>query len=227
VNMNMVKLEGKKVLVRPSQAETTKGKEVVIGEERPPRMIKPKSPKDGQWQKNEGGKPQRHLKATFNILLSKYKEGRAGIMGRKNQTIQNPKPDSPISLSQASTSVAGSSSGKRSQTPQQQNSEGRDHHHQDHHPAPYLLVGAPMPEPWGPPPILYLPCPTWAGWYGPWVPSPMHFHPGWSGPTQGFSHGGYYTEDGCYRHIGHQQDRNVSGQENWTVQNAKPDHPVS
>jgi hypothetical protein len=35
VNMNMVKLDGKKVLVRPSQAELTKGKEVVIGEERP------------------------------------------------------------------------------------------------------------------------------------------------------------------------------------------------
>jgi hypothetical protein len=48
VNMNMVELVGKKVLVWPSQAETTKGKEVVIGEEWPPRMIKPKSPKDGQ-----------------------------------------------------------------------------------------------------------------------------------------------------------------------------------
>jgi hypothetical protein len=33
VNMNMVELEGKKVLVWPSQAKTTKGKEVVIGEE--------------------------------------------------------------------------------------------------------------------------------------------------------------------------------------------------
>jgi hypothetical protein len=55
VNMNMVELEGKKVLVRPSHAETTKGKEVVIGEERPSRMIKPQSLKNGQWQKNEGG----------------------------------------------------------------------------------------------------------------------------------------------------------------------------
>jgi hypothetical protein len=54
VNMNMVELEGEKVLVRPSQDETTKGKEVIIGEERPPRMIKLKSPKDDQWQKNEG-----------------------------------------------------------------------------------------------------------------------------------------------------------------------------
>jgi hypothetical protein len=32
-NMNMVELDGKKVLVQPSQAESTKGKEVIIGEE--------------------------------------------------------------------------------------------------------------------------------------------------------------------------------------------------
>jgi hypothetical protein len=31
-NMNMVELDEKKVLVRPSQAKSTKGKEVVIGE---------------------------------------------------------------------------------------------------------------------------------------------------------------------------------------------------
>jgi hypothetical protein len=48
-NMNMVELDGMKVLVRPSQAESTKGKEVVIGEEWPVRTIKPKSSKDGQW----------------------------------------------------------------------------------------------------------------------------------------------------------------------------------
>jgi GH43 family beta-xylosidase len=49
VNMNMVKFDGKKVLVWPSQAKSTKGKDVIIGEEWPSRMIKPKSPKDGQW----------------------------------------------------------------------------------------------------------------------------------------------------------------------------------
>jgi hypothetical protein len=43
----MVKLEGKKVLVQPCQAETTKGKEVIIGEERSPMTIKQKSLKDG------------------------------------------------------------------------------------------------------------------------------------------------------------------------------------
>jgi hypothetical protein len=33
VNMNMVELNGKKVLIWSSQAESTEGKEVVIGEE--------------------------------------------------------------------------------------------------------------------------------------------------------------------------------------------------
>jgi hypothetical protein len=98
-NINMVELDGKKVLVWPSQAEMTKGKEVVIGEEQPPRMIKPKSLKDGQWQKNEGGKPQCRPKATFDILMAKYTEGRAGIKRRENWTIRNIKMDSPVSLS--------------------------------------------------------------------------------------------------------------------------------
>jgi hypothetical protein len=55
----------------------------------------------------------------------------------------------------------------------------------------------------------------------------MHFHPGWSGPTQGFDHGGYYVGDDRYKHVGHQHDRMASRQENQTVQNVKPDHPVS
>jgi hypothetical protein len=61
-------------------------------------MIKPKSLKGGQWQKNEGGKPQQRPKATFDILMAMYKEGRAGIKGHRNWTIRNTKPDSPVSL---------------------------------------------------------------------------------------------------------------------------------
>jgi hypothetical protein len=37
-----------------NSTESTKGKEVIIEEEWPPRMIKSKSLKDGQWLKNEG-----------------------------------------------------------------------------------------------------------------------------------------------------------------------------
>jgi hypothetical protein len=40
----------------------------------------------------------------------------------------------------------------------------------------------------GPPLMMFLPCPPWAGWYGVWVPPPMHFHLGWSGPIGGFDH---------------------------------------
>jgi hypothetical protein len=38
MNMNMVELDGKKILVQPSQTESTKGKQIVIGEEWPRRM---------------------------------------------------------------------------------------------------------------------------------------------------------------------------------------------
>jgi hypothetical protein len=89
-NMNIVELEGKKVMIRPSQAESTKGKGVVIGEERPARMIKPKSLKDGQWKKIERNKPQQCPKATFDILMDKYREGRADTWEHKNWTIWFP-----------------------------------------------------------------------------------------------------------------------------------------
>jgi hypothetical protein len=56
-NMNTAELDGKKVMVQPSQAESTTGKEVVIGEERQPRMIRPKNPKNGRLKKNERSKP--------------------------------------------------------------------------------------------------------------------------------------------------------------------------
>jgi hypothetical protein len=48
-NMNMVKLDEKNILDQPSQDKLTKGNKVIIGEEWLPRMIKPKSLKDGQW----------------------------------------------------------------------------------------------------------------------------------------------------------------------------------
>jgi hypothetical protein len=109
-NMNTVELVGKKVMVRSSQAESIKGKEVVIGEERRLRMIKPKNRRIGRWMKNEWSKPQSHPKATFNILMAKYKEGRADIRGHENRTIWFTKLDHPISLDQTSTSTVGSSS---------------------------------------------------------------------------------------------------------------------
>jgi hypothetical protein len=90
VNMNTIELNGKMVLLRPSQAESTKGKEVVIGDERQPRTIRPKNPEIGRWKKNERSKQHSHPKVTFDILMAKYRDGKASIRGRKNQTIQFP-----------------------------------------------------------------------------------------------------------------------------------------
>jgi hypothetical protein len=89
-NMNTVELDGKKVLIQPSQAESTKDKEVIIGKERQPRMIKPKNQEVGRWKKNERSKPQSHPKVTFNILMAKYKDGKAGIRGHENRIIWFP-----------------------------------------------------------------------------------------------------------------------------------------
>jgi hypothetical protein len=90
MNTNMVEFEGKKDMVQPSQDDSTKGKEVVIGEEIHLRMIKPKSLEAGQWKKNERSKTQSCPKATFDMLMAKYKEGRASIREHKNQTIRFP-----------------------------------------------------------------------------------------------------------------------------------------
>jgi hypothetical protein len=88
--MNTIELDGKKVLVRPSQAESIKGKEVVIGEVRQPRMIRPKNQEIDRWKKNKRSKPRSHSKVTFDILMAKYRDGKAGFRGHEYRTIRFP-----------------------------------------------------------------------------------------------------------------------------------------
>jgi hypothetical protein len=82
--LNTIELDGKKVLIQPSQAESTKAKEVIIGEERQLRMIRPKNLEISRWKKNERSKPRSRPKVTFNILMAKYGDGKAGFKDRKN-----------------------------------------------------------------------------------------------------------------------------------------------
>jgi hypothetical protein len=49
------------------------------------RMIKCKSPIDGQWKRHDRSKPQSRPKATFIIVMAKYKEGSAGIRGQQTR----------------------------------------------------------------------------------------------------------------------------------------------
>jgi hypothetical protein len=42
-----------KVLVRPEQADSTRGKNVIVSDEPRPRMLKPRSPEPGVWKVNQ------------------------------------------------------------------------------------------------------------------------------------------------------------------------------
>jgi hypothetical protein len=50
-------------------------------------MIRPKNLKIGRWKENERSKPQSRPKITFNILMAKYRDGKASIKGHENWTI--------------------------------------------------------------------------------------------------------------------------------------------
>jgi hypothetical protein len=51
-SITMVEIKHKKILVRMDQAETTKGKNVVVSDDLHNRMIKPGNPDIGVWEEN-------------------------------------------------------------------------------------------------------------------------------------------------------------------------------
>ncbi len=91
--VNTINFNDKKVLILPEQAESTKGKGVVIGEPRPKMMV-PKNPKVGVWKENRSealsSKAPKKTKVTFDMLLDKY-ERQAGEKARN----KGKKPRSP------------------------------------------------------------------------------------------------------------------------------------
>jgi hypothetical protein len=72
--IGMVKLMDKKVLVRTDQAEMTKGKDVVVSDELPNRMIKPDNLEIGVWQENVLWKLAKRVKPMSAMLIEKYQQ---------------------------------------------------------------------------------------------------------------------------------------------------------
>jgi hypothetical protein len=70
--VNTVGLEGKRILVRTDQAETTRGKNVVVSGELRNKMIKPHNPEPGVWKENTWREVTQRVKATSNMLIEKY-----------------------------------------------------------------------------------------------------------------------------------------------------------
>jgi cytidylate kinase len=77
INMNqfpisMVELGHKKILVHTDQAETTKGKNVVISDDLHNWMIRPHNSDIGVWKENVQRKPAKRVKTTSVMLIEKY-----------------------------------------------------------------------------------------------------------------------------------------------------------
>jgi hypothetical protein len=69
--VGMVELKHRKILVRTDQAETTKGKNMVIFDDLRNRMIKPHNPKIGVWKENVQRKPTNRVKPMSAMLIEK------------------------------------------------------------------------------------------------------------------------------------------------------------
>jgi hypothetical protein len=69
--VSMVELKQKKILVHTDQAETTKGKNMVVSNDHRNRMIKPHNPEIGVWKENVQRKPAKRVKPTSAMLIEK------------------------------------------------------------------------------------------------------------------------------------------------------------
>jgi hypothetical protein len=70
--ISMVELEHKKILVCMDQAETAKGKNMIICDDLHNRMIRPHNPEIGVWKKNVQRKLAKRIKPTSAMLIEKY-----------------------------------------------------------------------------------------------------------------------------------------------------------
>jgi hypothetical protein len=85
--VNTVGFEAKKILVRSNQAETTKGKNVVVLDELRQRMIKPKCPEVGVWKDNVVRRLPRKVKPTCDMLIDKYVHHQQQCREMREQTL--------------------------------------------------------------------------------------------------------------------------------------------
>jgi hypothetical protein len=70
--VGMVELEHQKILLRTDQAETTKGKSVVISDDLHNQMVKPHNVEIGVWKENMQRKPAKRVKPMSAMLIEKY-----------------------------------------------------------------------------------------------------------------------------------------------------------
>jgi hypothetical protein len=72
MKLNLIIFEEKRVLVRTDQADTTRGKKVIVSDEPRLKMMVPKNPEPGEWKVNRSSRPTVRVKVTSSLLLKKY-----------------------------------------------------------------------------------------------------------------------------------------------------------
>lgn len=70
--MNMVRLGQKKILVCSNQANSTRGKNVIVFDELRNWMVKPRSPVVGVWKENYARRMAQRVKPASRMLIDKY-----------------------------------------------------------------------------------------------------------------------------------------------------------
>lgn len=159
--VNVIVFANKKMLIRSHQTESAEGKNVVVHDSVPPRMIKPKNPEVGVWKVNKGKKPvlKPRPRPTFKQLLEKY-------------------------TSQKNTNAFSQFGGaKRPRSPPGHSYGDQGYWHGESYvQQPYFAMG---PMHWGYPPPVYPQFPSWG--CDPWAPYPAvpvtHFQQGWNAPV--------------------------------------------
>jgi hypothetical protein len=81
-NVNVIDFKDKKVLVRPSQSDTARGKWAIISDEPRAKIVKPKSPELGVWKVSKRRWPGPKVKPTSSMLLEKYTRQRQRVLQR-------------------------------------------------------------------------------------------------------------------------------------------------
>jgi hypothetical protein len=70
--VSMVEVEHKKILVHTDQAETTKGKSVVVSDDLCNSIIKPHNLEIGMWKESMQRKLAKRVKSMSAMLIEKY-----------------------------------------------------------------------------------------------------------------------------------------------------------
>jgi hypothetical protein len=75
-SVDLINFEEKRIPVQTDQAESTKGKNVVVSGQLWMRMMKPRNPETGVWKENLPTKPHQEWKPTSSFLIEKYVQQR-------------------------------------------------------------------------------------------------------------------------------------------------------